>query len=394
MTLFYPRILTFFLTASLQVTPASAASNPGTTAAPVLQIPIGARAVGMGTAYTGVADDVSALYYNPAGLSNLNHREISFMYLRSFAEQNIEYFAAATPLTTAGFIGDGYAAMGTSLLLAQSGTIEVNTTNSTGQLTETKSVNAGSDFIASFGYSERVAHFEIPTKNEDVTFHHYMGLGGKWIRSSLADQYSASTIAADFGYFLRVPEWRMTSGLSLLNIGGDMAFVEEGDPLPVTARLGFAYDPILPDRWLSQRDQALLVSFDLEYLAKEEQYGGSIGLEYSFLRRHAARIGYRFNRDVVGMSFGFGTAWRGIEIDYAWALTSSLSDTHRFSFTYRFGRVAAQKREMKKRPFIERMPDRDELKGIEDQQPVPVDPPKRKPRRSPRRERVAPGWIY
>src|SRR3989338_9191436 len=31
----------------------------------------GARAPGMGDAVTGVADDISSLYYNPAGLSNL-----------------------------------------------------------------------------------------------------------------------------------------------------------------------------------------------------------------------------------------------------------------------------------------------------------------------------------
>jgi hypothetical protein len=388
------RLPVLALAAILAAEPAFAAGNPGVTAAPILQMPVGARAVGMAGAFTGVADDATALYYNPAGLSNLTHREVTFMYLKAFADQNVEFIAGATPLQLPGLIGDGYSALATSVLFAQNGTIEVNRTNATGQLISSESLSAGSDFVATVGYSERVAHFEIPTRDQDITFHHYMGLSGKWIRSTLAEQYSASTFATDLGYFLRVPEWRLTGGFSVLNLGGDMTFIEEGDPLPLTLAVGLGYDPVLPDSFITRNDAALLVALDAEYLSRERQWQADFGLEYSMLRRHAVRLGYRFNRDIVGLTFGFGTAWRGIEFDYAWGLTSELSDTHRFSVTYRFGRVSAQRREKKKRPFIERMPDRDELRGIEEATPVQVDPPKRRPRRRPRRERVAPGWIY
>lgn len=39
---------------------------------------IGARALGMGNAYTGVANDFSALYWNPAGLAQMQYGEFSF----------------------------------------------------------------------------------------------------------------------------------------------------------------------------------------------------------------------------------------------------------------------------------------------------------------------------
>lgn len=41
-------------------------------------ISVGARALGMGGAYTGVANDYSALYWNPAGLAQLQYGEFSF----------------------------------------------------------------------------------------------------------------------------------------------------------------------------------------------------------------------------------------------------------------------------------------------------------------------------
>src|SRR5262245_36068811 len=37
----------------------------------------GARALGMGNALVGLGDDISALYFNPAGLAQLDHGELS-----------------------------------------------------------------------------------------------------------------------------------------------------------------------------------------------------------------------------------------------------------------------------------------------------------------------------
>jgi len=43
-------------------------SNVATTCAPFLEIGVGARAIGMGGAFVATANDVSALYWNPAGI--------------------------------------------------------------------------------------------------------------------------------------------------------------------------------------------------------------------------------------------------------------------------------------------------------------------------------------
>jgi len=49
-----------------------------------LTIGVGARALGMGGAFSAIANDGSAVYWNPAGLSQLTKREISFMHASRF----------------------------------------------------------------------------------------------------------------------------------------------------------------------------------------------------------------------------------------------------------------------------------------------------------------------
>src|SRR5258706_11871870 len=74
----------------------------GTTAARVLSIPVGSRAIGMGEAYTAMADDVSSLYWNPAGIALLNQSQASFMYSKYFQDASISQAAVATPLENGG----------------------------------------------------------------------------------------------------------------------------------------------------------------------------------------------------------------------------------------------------------------------------------------------------
>src|SRR5690349_1150512 len=68
------------LSLCLSVTPSTKASGPGTTTGELLKIPVSARAIGMGEAYTAAADDSSALAWNPAGLSFAQQKEAAFMH--------------------------------------------------------------------------------------------------------------------------------------------------------------------------------------------------------------------------------------------------------------------------------------------------------------------------
>jgi len=70
----------------------------GTTAAGFLNIDVGARAVAMGSAFVSVADDATAMYWNPAGIARLSHNEAVFTTNDWIADLSFNYAGVAIPL--------------------------------------------------------------------------------------------------------------------------------------------------------------------------------------------------------------------------------------------------------------------------------------------------------
>ncbi len=67
---------------------------------------VDARALGMGGAYVGLADEVSAGYWNPAGLHGLSYPEIGYMHVERFAGAvSFDYGGVAMPVTDRSTVG-------------------------------------------------------------------------------------------------------------------------------------------------------------------------------------------------------------------------------------------------------------------------------------------------
>jgi hypothetical protein len=374
--------------ALLSVAGAARAVGPGTTAVPVLQIPMSARAAGMGTSFTAVASDASALFYNPAGLARLNAHEIDFSFASGQGETSIQNFAYAGPTPFTGISGNGYTSVGANLLYSQSGKIEVNRLNPDGSLASSESLSAGSDLVLSGAYAERVGMTPIEMRDATFQVDHYLGLGGKYVRSTIVSQ-TGSAFAADMGYLVHSPEAGWSFGASALNIGGKIKYSDEKEPLPATFRGGFAWQGGVPSV------HSVIASVDGDYLLDERVWHANMGLEYFWVKTYGFRLGYQIHRDDAGLTVGFGLRWKGrFLLDYAWALGKTLSDQHRITVSWRFGGVPPSQRGRQRRPFIESVPERDQLRNIEDKQPQFTEPPPR-PRAVPREKTPGvQGWIY
>ena len=69
-------------------------------AAPSEQVPLGARAIAMGGAFTALADDGTALFWNPAGLTGIGHQELAFSHANLFGSGiNDNYASFVLPLS-------------------------------------------------------------------------------------------------------------------------------------------------------------------------------------------------------------------------------------------------------------------------------------------------------
>ena len=84
---------------------ANAVDKTGTMAAKFLSTDIGSRAIGMGGAFTSIANDGSSMYWNPAGIGFNSLRKFYVNHSNWIADIAFDYFSISIPLTTNRYLG-------------------------------------------------------------------------------------------------------------------------------------------------------------------------------------------------------------------------------------------------------------------------------------------------
>ncbi len=287
----------------------------GTTGAQFLKIGSGARPVGMGQAFAGIADDVNSLYWNPAGVGQLTGAEFTAMHLEWFQDINYEYFGYAQP------IGD-YGTVGLSAIYLYMNDLEKRTIdtisgdNDTWDGTKFKAADTAAVLTYSKGLGERL----------------FVGLNLKYINSTI-DTESGSAFAGDVGGLYKTGIDKLNVGLVVQNIGSKLKFLSEGDKLPLNVKLGFGYKFLNDALALGldvnyPNDNDLYLAGGLEYLLR---FGGDFGL--------ALRSGYQSGTDLgslSGLRAGAGFNWRGYGLDFAWVPYGDLGTSYRISLSAKF----------------------------------------------------------
>ncbi len=288
------------------------AGGPGTTTAELLKIPVGSRAIGMGEAYTALANDASAMAWNPAGLARVQQREANFMHSSLIEGVHYEHMAYVHP-------GD-VVALGGSFSYLGYGNIDGydNSGNATGNVSAYSYVLNGS-----------VARQLTPR----------LSLGGSLqvIRQTLASD-SAGTVAGNVGALYTLPKHYLsgnyTLGLSVLNLGPGLKFVDERDPLPRKIKMGAAASRLY--------GKPVTLTGDIT-MPNDNSTFVSLGSEYWFKEVLALRLGYAGSNDEGrGIRLGFGINWHDFSFDYAYGGFGDFGATHRIGFTYRFGAHVTQ----------------------------------------------------
>src|SRR3989338_87292 len=293
---------TAILAAGLSVETAFAygQGDRGTSGAQFLKIAPGARPSGMGEAFAGVADDLHAIYYNPAGLASLQRVEVTGMHNSHFQGINYEFAAMSLPLlvwVNTAKERNAYGVVGMAIYSLSVGGIQRRGVVETDSPVDTF---GASDFAYALSYA-----YSIPDTKLSL------GAAGKFIDSTI-DSTHASALASDLGALNRVDGGSVGAGAR--NFGTKQKFNTAADPLPFTLFAGAGYR--FSDNWLG--------SFEVD-VARDNRITMGLGGEYTRLFTDklsgALRAGYNSkNTDVGGLSgfsLGLGIGYSNFNFDFA-----------------------------------------------------------------------------
>lgn len=316
----------------------SSLNKTGTTAAQFLKIGVGPRAIGMGGAFTASANDINAMYWNPAGLSRMNAKEAYFNHVDWILDVKMDYAGFAMDVSDLGTLG----AFISVLTMDDMPVRTLQQPEGTGELFSAGSIVIGVSYA------------------RNLTDEFSIGFSAKYIGEHIWNE-SAKTFAIDLGTQYIIPflnEFRL--GASISNFGPKMKMagrdiiqvttVGAGDgnrintdlqldefELPLLFRIGIAVDAI------KSTDNRLTLAADAIHPNDNSEYVNA-GFEYTWNEIFFLRGGYKslFEQDgEQGLTFGAGINYRvfdtfKIKFDYAYQDFGRLKNVQYISLGVRF----------------------------------------------------------
>ena len=351
----------------------------GITAVPFLQIEPDSRASGMGNTGVAIADNASAIFWNPAGLAFQNQSQISLTHANWLPAFNADLFYDYLVGT---YHVDGIGTIGGHITFLNLG--EQTRTDETGlELGRFNSFEISAGLSYGFRISDNFA----------------VGTGLRYIYSSLADGSVSgqdispgSSIAVDLSALYKTNPFSVgdrmanfNAGINLSNIGPGIQYTDNAqkDPLPTMLRAGWAYTMDLDRNGLNRITFANDIS---KVMARNERIGSDpenpeyetmgvfealfnswgsferfngvetvnvslaqqlmfgFGLEYWYDNLFALRTGYYYehpengNREFITLGAGLRYNIFGVDFSYLYALEDDhpLANTIRLSVLINF----------------------------------------------------------
>jgi len=281
-------------------------------AASWLDLTSSARIEGLGEAYVAVADDVTALGINPAGLGRLTQGRVSLTHDSYIQGSDIETGLGSVPL------GPGNVAFG--LTYGNFGSVSEYT------------VAAGVP-VAEGSYQPMVWEMSLGY-GFALTSDLYAGLSVKYLIDEIFTNQETGW-AGDAGVLWMPKNSGLGFGLSTLNIGS-----LSGESLPTELRGGASYQFDIKND--GNDHQTFLFSLDgLARLADLTSNRTALGVEYGYHDHLFLRMGQQL-MDTTGLSgwsgysVGVGIKIEAVQIDYAFATRGDLGNLNLISLAAGF----------------------------------------------------------
>ncbi len=330
------KLLTAFVLLGLVGSASAELSKVGTAGAQFLKIGVGPKYQGMGEASVAASNDVYSMYWNPAGLVDVQNSQLGFTNVNWLLDVRLNYFAYARNFEDLGVFG-----LSASILSMNDQEITTfQRQEGTGTYYSASSYALGLTFA------------------RQLTARFAFGASIKFVGEKIHQERSQG-IAFDFGTMLYTGFRSLRLGMSIANMGPQLKFngpsldVSYDDQkgrgsnssvgaslktspynLPLLFRVGMAYDVNF--------DSRSMVTLSTEFRhPSDSPEQGSAGVELSYDSRYFLRTGYKLNANEEGVSFGGGlktnvTSGTKLVVDYSWQDFGRLESAQRFSVGFEF----------------------------------------------------------
>lgn len=301
-----------------QLFPVLGGQRAGISTAQFLKIGVGGRASSLGESFVAVANDASALYWNPAGLVQFEKNEVIFSYNSWVADIRHNFLGAVYHL-------DETNAFGISVTSLYMEDMKVTTE------------------FAPFGTGEyfKVSDFAIAVSYaRKMTDKFSFGGSIRYIDQTLA-KLKMRGVMIDLGTYYWTGLGTSRFAVAVTNFGNQLA--PDGEVVlvgkrkvsqwqsfspPTVFRIGFAFEPYFTD------EQRITSSLQLNH-PNDNSENVVTGVEYAWKEMFFVRGGYKFNVEEQNYSFGAGvkltTTITDVTFDYGYANFSRLGSAHRLS---------------------------------------------------------------
>jgi hypothetical protein len=334
------KIFTVILLLSLYIQFSFSQAKVGTSAAPFLGISAGPRAVGMGSAFVAMADDASALYWNPSGIARSMKSEFTAAHTGWLVNTNYNWVGFVLNLNNTDFLGVSF----TQLDYGEDYVTTVVAPEGTGEKWDAMDIAFGLSYA------------------RNLTDRFSIGGTAKYIQQKIWNE-SASAFALDVG-LLYITEFNdMKIGMSISNFGTDMtldgkdlikridldessAGINKTIPaklktdawtLPLFFRVGVAMD-------VFKSDLIKVTTAADAFRPSDNQASINVGGEFSWSDMIFIRAGYKsllLDESEEGFNCGGGlkynyTGTAFINVDYAFTTFGAFDNLHSFSLSITF----------------------------------------------------------
>jgi|LakMenEpi03Aug12_release.lakeMendotaPanAssembly.Ray.scaffolds.fasta_scaffold43864_2 hypothetical protein len=325
---------------------ASDFTKVGLSGGQFLKIGVGARGTGMAGAHSAVANDVTSIFWNPAGLASVKGYAADISQTFWFAGMSHNFASAVIP------VGEKYrfAASFTSL---SSGDIKITTMDQqdgTGGIYNVNDIALG---LTLAGNLTDQFSFGVTAKYVQQAFTNVSSGGFVF---DLGTRYNTGYKGIVLGFSINSLGTQQSFDGADLNrannpVGGintqpvDMRFLSAPFDMPLSFRAGIGTDLCKGAVWEPEIDadgvqqHSLVTALDFETFSDvPEQFAA--GFEYTWKELLSVRGGYRFGSDQFGVAGGIGIKYVGSgfdgQIDYSVNPSQSLGLINRVSVALKF----------------------------------------------------------